>query len=153
MQEKWDMGSIPGQENPLERGMATRSSILVWTIPWTEEPGRLQSTGLQSVRHNWSDLARTHYLHMEDLKASYIQSTRVPSGHDCGLRAGTCCKFSFHNTRGLLVHHTDNFRYLTFKNALFSLISLYTIWLFCIKQNLRDILLPNHGIFCFWLWS
>ena len=38
-----------GQEDPLEKGMATLSSILAWRIPWTEEPGRLQSMGLQGV--------------------------------------------------------------------------------------------------------
>ena len=38
-----------GQEDPLEKGMATHSSILAWRIPWTEEPNRLQSTGLQRV--------------------------------------------------------------------------------------------------------
>ena len=38
-----------GQEDPLEKGMAAHSSILVWRIPWTEEPGRLQSTGSQGV--------------------------------------------------------------------------------------------------------
>jgi len=37
---------------PLEKGMATHSSILVWRIPWTEEPGRLQSMGLQRVGHD-----------------------------------------------------------------------------------------------------
>ena len=36
-----------GQEDPLEKGIATHSSILAWKIPWTEEPGRLQSVGLQ----------------------------------------------------------------------------------------------------------
>ena len=41
-----------GQEDPLEKGMATHSSILVWRIPWTEEPGRLQSMGSQRVGHN-----------------------------------------------------------------------------------------------------
>ena len=41
-----------GQENPLEKEMATHSSILAWRILWTEEPGRLQSMGLQRVRHN-----------------------------------------------------------------------------------------------------
>ena len=41
-----------GQEDPLEEGMATRSSILAWRISWTEEPGGLQSMGLQRVRHN-----------------------------------------------------------------------------------------------------
>ena len=42
-----DMGSIPGSEDPLEEGMVTHSSILAWTIPWTEEPGGLQSMGSQ----------------------------------------------------------------------------------------------------------
>ena len=41
-----------GQEDPLEKEMATHSSILAWRIPWTEEPGRLQSMGLQTVRHD-----------------------------------------------------------------------------------------------------
>ena len=41
-----------GQEDPLEKGMATHSSILAWTIPWIEEPGRLQSMGLQRVKHD-----------------------------------------------------------------------------------------------------
>ena len=46
-----DGGLIPGSEEPLEEGMAVHSSILVWRIPWTEEPGGLQSIGLQRVRH------------------------------------------------------------------------------------------------------
>ena len=41
-----------GQEDPLEKEMATHSSILAWKIPWTEEPGRLQSMGLQRVGHD-----------------------------------------------------------------------------------------------------
>ena len=41
-----------GQEDPLEKGMATHSSILAWEIPWTEEPGGLQSMGLQRVGHD-----------------------------------------------------------------------------------------------------
>ena len=40
-----------GREDPLEKEMATHSSILAWRIPWTEEPGELQSTGSQRVRH------------------------------------------------------------------------------------------------------
>ena len=43
-----------GQEDPLEKGMATCSSILAWEIPWTEEPDWLQSTGLQKT---WQNLA------------------------------------------------------------------------------------------------
>ena len=41
-----------GWEDPLEKGMATHSSILAWGIPWTEDPGRLWSMGWQRVRHN-----------------------------------------------------------------------------------------------------
>ena len=41
-----------GWEGPLEKGMATRSRILAWKIPWTEEPGRLQSVGSQRVGHD-----------------------------------------------------------------------------------------------------
>ena len=41
-----------GWEDPLEEGMATHSSILAWRIPWTEEPGGLQSMGSQRVGHN-----------------------------------------------------------------------------------------------------
>ena len=48
------------QEDPLEKDMATYSSILAWRIPWTEEPGGLQSIGLQRVRQNWFDLAYRH---------------------------------------------------------------------------------------------
>ena len=46
-----------GQEDPLEKEMATHSSILAWRILWTEEPGRLQCMGCQRVRHNWATSA------------------------------------------------------------------------------------------------
>ena len=42
-----------GWEDPLEEGLVTHSSILAWRIPWTEEPGRLQSMGSWTVRHDW----------------------------------------------------------------------------------------------------
>ena len=45
----------PGWEDPLKKGMATRSSILAWRIPWTEKPGGLWCIGSRRVRHNWSD--------------------------------------------------------------------------------------------------
>ena len=48
------------REDPLEEGTATHSSILAWRIPWTEESGRLQSTGSQRVRHNSSDSSCMH---------------------------------------------------------------------------------------------
>ena len=46
-----------GQEDPLEKGMATHSSIFAWRIPWTEEPGGLQSMGFQS----WTRLSDFHF--------------------------------------------------------------------------------------------
>ena len=51
MQEMW-VQSL-GQEAPLEKKMATHSSIPAWEISWTEESGRLQSIGSQRVRHDW----------------------------------------------------------------------------------------------------
>ena len=65
MQETW-VQSL-GWDDPLEKGMATHSSILAWRIPWTEEPGRLQSMGLQRVRHDW---------------ATFILSKSIPSLRD-----------------------------------------------------------------------
>ena len=50
LQETW-VRSL-GQEDPLEKEMETHSGILAWRIPWTEEPGWLQSMGLQRVRHD-----------------------------------------------------------------------------------------------------
>ena len=48
-----DAGLIPGLEDPLEKEMATHSSILAWARTWTEEPGRLQSVGIQK---SWGQL-------------------------------------------------------------------------------------------------
>ena len=50
MQETW-VGSL-GLEDPLEKAMAPHSSTAAWKIPWMEEPGRLQSMGLQRIGHN-----------------------------------------------------------------------------------------------------
>ena len=47
-----DLGLIPGQEDALEKGMATHSSTLAWRITWIEEPGGLWSLGLQRVRRD-----------------------------------------------------------------------------------------------------
>ena len=54
-------GVFLGWEDPLEKEMATHSSILAWEIPWTEEPGGLQSTGSQRVRHDRATKTQ-HYL-------------------------------------------------------------------------------------------
>ena len=52
IQDIRDVGLIPGSERSLEKKMAINSSILAWRIPWAEEPGGLQSIGLQRVRNN-----------------------------------------------------------------------------------------------------
>ena len=48
----WIPGSLD-REDHLEKAVTTHSNIIVWRIPWTEEPGGLQSMGLQRVRHDW----------------------------------------------------------------------------------------------------
>ena len=53
-----------GQEDPLEKEMAAHSSTLAWRLPWREEPGRLQSMGLQRVGHDWAT-SLTHSLSSE----------------------------------------------------------------------------------------
>ena len=53
-----DVGSIPESGRSPGGGHGNHSSVLAWRIPWTEEPGRLQSMGLQRVWHDWSNLAQ-----------------------------------------------------------------------------------------------
>ena len=60
-----DMGSIPGSERSLEKGMATRFSVLAWRIPWTDEPDGLQSWGLKE-----SDMTEQLTLHTSCLTSS-----------------------------------------------------------------------------------
>ena len=59
MKETW-VRSL-GWEDPLEEEMATHFNILAWRIPWTEEPGGLQSQGSQRVRHNWATKQQNKY--------------------------------------------------------------------------------------------
>ena len=56
-----------GREDPLEKELATHPSILAWRIPWTEEPGGLQSMGLQTVRHDWVTNTSTSLLWLKIL--------------------------------------------------------------------------------------
>ena len=60
MQENWVLSL--GREDLLEKGMGTHSSVLAWRIPWTEEADRLQSMGLQSVRHDWETNTFWHFI-------------------------------------------------------------------------------------------
>ena len=69
MRETW-VWSL-GREDPLEKEMATHSSNLAWRIPWTEEPGRLQSTGLQRVGHDWATSPHLNLLQSASLSTKY----------------------------------------------------------------------------------
>ena len=64
-----DPGRSLGQEDSLEKEMATHSSILAWKIPWSEEPSRLQSMGLQRVGHNWA--TSLHFLYFYKTKRAF----------------------------------------------------------------------------------
>ena len=82
MQETW-VQSL-GWEDPLEEDMATHSSILAWRIPWTEEPGGLQSMGLQRVRHeDTTERLSTEFLWKLSSKESAC------SAADAGLTPGS----------------------------------------------------------------
>ena len=71
-----------GWEDPLEKEMVTHFSILAWRIPWTEEPGGLQSMGSRRIGHDLSDLAcicKYIYMHVcvcifEDTQSSYVKT-------------------------------------------------------------------------------
>ena len=69
VQETW-VQSL-GQEAPLEKVMATHSSILAWRIPWTEEPGRLQSMGLQRAGQDWATKTHKGHLQILPMKGRY----------------------------------------------------------------------------------
>ena len=71
IQEMW-VWSL-GHEDPLEKEMATHSSVFAWEIPWTEEPGGLQSKGSQRVKHDWASMHATMTLN-KDLKNIYTRS-------------------------------------------------------------------------------
>ena len=65
-----DPGSFPESEDPLEKKMTPHSSTLAWKIPWTEEPGRLQSMGSQRVGHDW--VTSLHFRKMTKLFLIFI---------------------------------------------------------------------------------
>ena len=71
MKETWVQSQ--GREDPLEKGMATHSSILTSRIPWTEEPEGLQSMGLQRVRHGWMTNTFNITVYKMQLLYKYIQ--------------------------------------------------------------------------------
>ena len=80
-----------GQKEPLEKEMATHSSILAWRIPWTEEPGELQSMGSQRVRHDW---AANTPLRKQELCPQMAFGLQLHHQHFLGLQ-GACLTADF----------------------------------------------------------
>ena len=70
MQETWVL--FLGQEDPLEKEVATCSSILAWRFPWAEEPGGLQSMGSKRVRGEWATKHFHTFIHNIYMMLSYV---------------------------------------------------------------------------------
>ena len=87
MQETWVC--FLGWEDPLEKDTATHSSILAWRIPWTEEPGRLQSMGLQESGTTEEPSAHTHtHTHTHTHAGISFSHEKEENPGICGLMAG-----------------------------------------------------------------
>ena len=91
--------SLGREEDPLEREMATHSSILAWRIPWTEEPGGLQTIGSHRVGRNLSNLAQ----HMKNITKEgrsadrrFIRKLVTLKRHNKGLNRGISSNSSKH---------------------------------------------------------
>ena len=80
-QETW-VWSL-GLEDPLEEGMATHSNILIWRIPWTEEPGGLQSMESQRVGHDWWTTCVHTHTHTHTHTQVAKNSAKKPSYSEC----------------------------------------------------------------------
>ena len=108
-----------GWEDPLEEGMATHSSILVWRIPWTGEPGRLQSTGSQRVRPDWSYLALIQHTQHSIIRiyhiffihpSVFIYLFLAALGLRCCVQAfSSCSKWGLLSSCGVWTSHCGGF--------------------------------------------
>ena len=92
MQETWVQS--PGRKDLLEKEMATHSSILAWKIPWTEDPGRLQSMGSQRVGHDWA--TSLHVFLWPDSSFHFSTGKQSMSGY-------TTVYLSIHHLKDMLV--------------------------------------------------
>ena len=111
-----------GQEDPLEKGMATHSNILALRIPWTEERGRLQSTGSQRIKHDWATYTftfqeRKEYFTTPSVCPAYISQCIFHSLSDQVLRlrwktwmasAGSTCTHCSNSAQQLLWSHPSS---------------------------------------------
>ena len=101
-----------GQEDPLEKGLATHSSILAWEVPWTEEPVGLQSMGSQRVGHDWATNTLTHSRGKEKLSGDWGKKTSIltdtgPTQLSASSWAGRGSKMA--QEGGLILHYCHFF--------------------------------------------
>ena len=92
-----ETGSIPGLGRSPREGVATHSSILAWRIPWTEEPGRLRSTGSQRVGHDWYDSPHIH-LRLQQHVCACESEVKVQAAQSCL----TLCDPMYYTVHGIL---------------------------------------------------
>ena len=93
-----------GQEDPLEKEMATHSSTVVWKIPWMEEHGRVQSTGSQRVGHDWATS-------LSFFTSLLNKETWIDEGHDNGGPSGTSQEwFGHQQLEGVVIIWTPRLR-------------------------------------------
>ena len=88
-----------GQEDPLEKGIETHFSILAWRIPWTEEPGGLQSMGSQRVSHDWVTSSFTFFqVSAKLVNVRWWQTRKIiwPSNRHWGVLEGVLFLFLFY---------------------------------------------------------
>ena len=86
-----------GREDPLEKEMATHSSISAWKIPWTEEPGRLQSMGSQRLRHDFST-TEINSLFFSTTEINSLSTRNVPDTERNHTFTHTCTHIHTHPT-------------------------------------------------------
>ena len=105
VQETWVQ--YLGQENPLEKGMATYFSILALRIPWAEEPGRLQSMQSQRVRHNWATKHKHEVQRNSERLFDWSKITQFSSVQFSSVAQScpTLCDPMDRSMPGLPVHH------------------------------------------------
>ena len=135
MQETW-VQSL-GWEDPLEKKMATHSSILAWEIPWMEEPGWLQSMGSQRVRHDWTtslldDLCTPYF--EKQWSIGYLLSQMLwDLFYDCIMHFDKCLFMLENNVYPMIIG--CRFPYVSFHPRFSQCCSklLYIFW-FCLPQ-------------------